>query len=164
MGIKNNIIKGENVSIFPGAYLIGDVEIGSNSSVWYNAVIRADIEKITIGKNSNIQDNSVIHVTKNCPVTIKDNVTIGHGAVIHGCRIDDNVLVGMSSTILNNAHIGKNSIVGAGALITENKEFPENSLIVGFPAKAVRTLTDEEIKGIKENADAYSKISKAYDL
>jgi carbonic anhydrase/acetyltransferase-like protein (isoleucine patch superfamily) len=118
-------------------------------------VVRGDQAPISVDENSNIQDNCVVHVSKNYPVKIGKNVSIGHGAIIHGCTIEDNVLVGMGAIILNGAKISKNCLVGAGALVTENKEFPEGSLIIGSPAKAVRQLTEEQIKGIQENADEY---------
>lgn len=147
--------------IYDGAKVVGDVELKSNVSIWYNAVVRADLEPVTIDENSNIQDNCVVHVSKDYPVHIGKNVSIGHGAIIHGCTIDDDVLVGMGAIILNGAKISKNCLVGAGALVTENKEFPEGSLIIGSPAKAVRELTEDEIKSIKENADEY--VSLAFD-
>jgi carbonic anhydrase/acetyltransferase-like protein (isoleucine patch superfamily) len=148
-----------NAKIYDGAKIIGDVTLGKNVSVWYNAVIRADHEPVEIDDNSNVQDNCVIHVTEGYPVKIGKNVSIGHGAIIHGCTIDDDVLVGMGAIILNGAKINKNCLVGAGALITENKEFPEGSLIIGSPAKAVKQLTEEQLKGIKENADEYIKLA-----
>ena len=155
----------EKIKIFDGAKLIGNVEMKDNVSIWYNAVLRGDIEPISIDENSNVQDNCVVHVSENYPVKIGKNVSIGHGAIVHGCTIEDNVLVGMGSIILNGAHIEKNCLVGAGALVTENKRFPEGSLIIGPPAKAVRQLTEEEIKGITENAEHYVELSlKQKDL
>ncbi|KZX14751.1 gamma carbonic anhydrase family protein [Methanobrevibacter filiformis] len=152
----------ETVKLLPGSHVIRNVEIGENSSVWFNAVLRGDRGGIKIGKNVNIQDNSVIHSSPNSITELKDNVSIGHGAIIHGCNVDENVLIGMNATILNGAKIAKNSIVGAGALVTENKEFSEGSLIIGFPAKAVRKLTEEEIEGIKLNAMHYVKLAQEY--
>jgi carbonic anhydrase/acetyltransferase-like protein (isoleucine patch superfamily) len=148
--------------VFPGVHLIGDVEIDENVSIWYNAVVRGDCGKIKIGKNSNVQDNCVLHSTDGFSVDIHDNVSIGHGAILHGCEIQDNVIVGMNATILNGAKIAKDSIVGAGALVTEYKEFPEKSLILGSPAKAIRELNSEEIESITENANTYVKLSKKY--
>ncbi len=145
--------------IYDGAKVVGDVTLNDNVSVWYNAVIRADLEPVTIDENSNVQDNCVVHVSKDYPVKIGKNVSIGHNAVIHGCTIEDDVLIGMGAIVLNGAKISKNCLVGAGALVTENKTFPENSLIIGSPAKAVRELTPEEIEGIKENADEYVKLA-----
>ena len=120
------------------------------------------MNKIVIGANTNIQENSVVHVDINSPCIIGKNVTIGHGAIIHGCSISDNVLVGMGSIILNNAQIGKNTIIGAGSLVTQGKSFPEGVLILGNPAKVVRELTDDEIKSIKKSADNYVNLSKRY--
>ncbi len=145
--------------IYEGAKVVGDVKLGNNVSIWYNAVIRGDIEPITIEDNSNIQDNCVLHVSEDYPVKIGKNVSVGHGAIVHGCTIEDDVLVGMGAIILNGAHITKNCLIGAGALVTENKTFEEGSLILGSPAKAVRKHTDEEIEGIRENADEYVKLA-----
>ncbi len=149
----------EKTKIFDGAKLIGNVEMKDNVSIWYNAVLRGDIEPITIDENSNVQDNCVVHVSKNYPVKIGKNVSVGHGAIVHGCTIEDNVLIGMGAIILNGAHIEKNCLVGAGALVTENKTFPEGSLIIGSPAKAIRQLTEEEIESITENATHYVELS-----
>ena len=127
------------VYIAPGAHVVGDVTIEENSSVWYNAVIRGDVAPISIGKGSNIQDLSMVHVAKNYPTCIGNGVVVGHSA---------------------GAHIGKNCIVGAGSLITQNKEFPEGSLILGSPARVLRKLTDEEIEGIHRSADLYVELAK----
>ena len=153
----------ESVKIFPGAKIVGDVTLNENNSIWYNAVLRGDVDSISLDKNSNVQDNCVVHCTKGYPVNIGKNVSIGHGAIVHGCTIEDNVLVGMNSTILNGAHIGKNSIVAAGAVITENHSFPDNSLIIGIPGKAIKEVTKEQIEMIKNNATHYVKLSKKYD-
>ncbi len=148
---------------FKGSVVEGNVSIGEKSSIWYNAVIRGDIEPITIGKCSNIQDNCVLHSSKNYPLKIGNLVSVGHAAVLHGCNIEDNCLIGMNSTVLNGAVIRKNSIVGAGAVVTQNHEFPENSLIMGVPAKAFRTLNQEEIENIKDNAIRYTKMAERSD-
>lgn len=150
----------ESVRIFPGAKVMGDVRIAKLSSIWFNAVLRGDIEYINIGKCSNIQDNCVVHTSNKYPVEIGDYVSIGHAAVLHGCRIHDNCLVGINSTILNGTKIRKNSIVGAGAVVTEGKEFPKGSLILGVPAMAVRQLNKEEIENIKNNALRYVELAK----
>ena len=121
--------------------IIGDVTINTGVYIWFGARLRADMNKIVIGENANIQENSVVHVDKNSPTIIGKNVTIGHGAIIHGCTISDNVLVGMGSIILNNAKIGKNTIIGAGALVSQGKEFPEGVLVLGNPAKVIRELS-----------------------
>ena len=152
----------DSIVICPGAQVLGDVELGENVSVWHGAVIRGDTDSITIGDNSNVQDNCVVHCTRGFPVVIGDNVSVGHGAVVHGCKLDDNVLIGMNATVLNGAKIGKNSIVGAGAVVSEGKEFPENSLILGVPAKLIKEVTPEQIQLIQVNADNYVKLSKQY--
>jgi carbonic anhydrase/acetyltransferase-like protein (isoleucine patch superfamily) len=150
----------KSVKTFEGSKIIGNVKIDSESSIWYNAVLRGDIESITIGKYSNVQDNCVVHSSKNYPVELGDYVTVGHAAVLHGCKIEDNCLIGMNATVLNGAKIMKNCIVGAGALVTEGKEFEEGSLIIGAPARAVRKLTDEEIESIKDHAVRYAQLAK----
>ncbi len=154
--------KKDSIVICPGAQVIGEVEMGSDVSIWHGAVVRGDTDSITIGNNSNVQDNCVVHCTKGFPVKIGDNVSVGHGAVVHGCVLEDNVLIGMNATVLNGAHIGKNSIVGAGAVVSEGKEFPEGSLILGVPAKKVKDLTPTQVNHIQENADNYVKLSKQY--
>lgn len=156
------INKKDSVVICPGAQVLGDVELGEDVSIWHGAVVRGDIEPIKIGNHSNVQDNCVLHCSKDFPIVIKDNVSIGHGAVIHGCTLEDNVLIGMNATVLNGAHINKNCIVGAGAVVSEGKEFPEGSLILGVPARAVKELTPEQIEHIQYNADEYCRISKNY--
>ena len=152
----------ENAYVSESVDIIGDVKVEENVSIWFGARLRADMNKIVIGANSNIQENAVVHVDIESPVIIGENVTIGHSAIIHGCNISNNVLVGMGSIILNNAKISKNSIVGAGALVTQGKEFEEEVLILGNPAKAVRKLSEEEIKSIKRSADNYVALSKKY--
>ena len=152
----------ENAYVSESVDIIGDVKVEENVSIWFGARLRADMNKIVIGANSNIQENAVVHVDIESPVIIGENVTIGHSAIIHGCNISNNVLVGMGTIILNNAKISKNSIVGAGALVTQGKEFEEGVLILGNPAKAVRKLSEEEIKSIKRSADNYVALSKKY--
>lgn len=154
--------KKDSIVICPGAQVIGDVELGEDVSIWHGAVLRGDTDSITIGDNSNVQDNCVVHCTKGFPVEIGKNVSVGHGAVVHGCKLEDNVLVGMNATVLNGARIGKNSIIGAGAVVSEGKEFPEGSLILGVPAKAIKQVSDEQINLIQNNADNYVKLSKQY--
>ncbi|WP_409199888.1 gamma carbonic anhydrase family protein [Methanobrevibacter sp. DSM 116169] len=156
--MKNN----DNITIFEGAQIIGDVEFGENVSVWPGAVIRGDMSPIKIGNFSNVQDNCVVHGAYEHAVTIGEGVSIGHGAVIHGCTIEDNVLVGMNATVLNGAKIGKNSIIGAGAVVSEGKEFPEGSLILGVPAKVVKEASTEQIQNITKNAQEYVELSKNY--
>lgn len=152
----------KDVFIAENASVIGSVKIGSGCSVWFGAVIRADSDHIEIGNNTNIQDNCTVHTAFDYGVKIGNGVTVGHNAVVHGCTVGDNTLVGMNSTILNGAVIGKNSIVGAGALVTEHKEFPDNSLIIGVPAKAVAVLDDEAIAKIRQNGMEYTEFAKEY--
>ncbi len=154
--------KKDSIVICPGAQVIGKVELGEDVSIWHGAVLRGDTDSITIGNNSNVQDNCVVHCTKGFPVKIGDNVSVGHGAVVHGCTLEDNVLIGMNATVLNGAHIGKNSIVGAGAVVSEGKEFPEKSLILGVPAKLIKELSPEQVQMIQNNADNYVRLSKQY--
>ena len=123
--------------------------IGKDSSVWYNAVIRADTDRIMIGEATNIQDNCVLHVDAGHPLTVGNGVTVGHSAILHGCTIGDNTLIGMGSIILNDAVIGKDCIIGAGTLVTQKKNIPDGSLVYGNPAKVVRALTEEEMEQIK---------------
>jgi carbonic anhydrase/acetyltransferase-like protein (isoleucine patch superfamily) len=148
--------------IADSADVIGDVEVGDFSSVWFGAVIRGDRNKIEIGNRTSIQDNVVIHADPDNGVEIGDNVSIGHGAVLHGCKIESNVLIGMNSTLLNGAEIGKNSIVGANALIPEGKKFPENSLIIGVPGMVKRETEESEVKAITENAIEYVEFVREY--
>jgi len=150
----------KSVKIFKGAQIVGNVKIAANSSVWYNAVVRGDMSHIKIGKCSNIQDNCVLHCSQAFPTILGDYISVGHGAVLHGCEIGDNSLIGINSTVLNGAKIGKNCILGAGAVVTEGKKFEDGSLILGGPAKAIRKLNNEEIDSIKENALRYGKIAQ----
>ena len=152
----------ENVYLAEGAKIIGNVQIGEDSSVWYNAVVRGDSNPIVIGKNTNVQDNAVLHTSKSHALSIGDNVTIGHGAIVHGCTIGNNVLIGMGAIVLDGAVIEDNCIIGAGALVTQNKRMEEGSLIFGNPAKVVRTVTEEEKQSILENAKEYVLEAKEY--
>ena len=141
--------------IAPDAAVIGNIIIGEDVGIWFSAVLRGDNEPITIGRGSNIQDGAVIHTDLGFPATIGEGCTVGHRAILHGCTIGDNSLIGMGATVLNGASIGRNSLVGANALVTEGKSFPDNSLIVGSPARAVRTLDDSAIDGLKRSAENY---------
>lgn len=152
---------GKAVFIAPSADIIGDVALGENVSVWFNATIRADLASVTIGDGTNVQDNSVIHVDKDVPSNIGKNVVIGHNAILHGCTVGDNSLIGMGAIILNNAVIGRECVIGAGALVTENKKFPDRSLIIGSPAKAVRTISDADAERLHEAAKGYIEKAKA---
>ncbi|TKT76937.1 gamma carbonic anhydrase family protein [Aquamicrobium sp. LC103] len=148
--------------IAPDATIIGKVRLGVDVGVWFGAVLRGDNEPIVVGEGSNIQEHTVMHTDPGFPLTVGRNCTIGHRAILHGCTIGDNSLVGMGATILNGARIGRNSLVGAGALVTEGKEFPDNSLIVGVPAKAVRTLDEEAVKRLDRSARLYVANGKRF--
>ena len=158
--------------IAPSADVIGNVKIGKDSSIWFGTIIRGDVHKIRIGKRTSIQDLSMIHVTHykkedmsdGHPTIIGDDVTIGHKVMLHGCTIEDGSLIGMSATILDGAVIGKGSIVGAHSLVTSNKVFPPNSLIMGSPAKVIKTLSKEEVQGLIEHAKRYVKFKNEYHL
>jgi len=156
--IKNS---GDNW-VAPNATIIGDVTLEKNSSIWFNAVLRGDIENIYIGEGSNVQDGSILHTDPGCSLRVGRDVTIGHLVMLHGCTIEDNSLIGIGTVILNNAKIGKNCIIGAKALITENKEIPDNSLVVGAPGKIVREVTEEEKKAIFKNTKHYQDKWKKY--
>uniref|UniRef100_A0A7C5V2J6 Gamma carbonic anhydrase family protein n=1 Tax=Caldicellulosiruptor owensensis TaxID=55205 RepID=A0A7C5V2J6_9FIRM len=144
------------------AVVIGDVEIGENSSVWFGCVIRCEENKIVIGKNTNIQDLTTIHTDHCCSVIIGDNVTVGHNVVLHGCEIGNNVLIGMGSIIMNRSKIGDNCLIGAGSLITQDMVIPPNTLVFGRPAKVIRELTPEEIEKIAISAKEYIELSNEY--
>ena len=152
----------ESTFIAPGAHVIGNVELKVGSSVWFNAVIRGDMDKITVGENTNIQDGSVLHTDAGIPLVLGEGVTVGHKVMLHGCEIGDYSLIGINAVVLNGAKIGKYCIIGANALVTENKVIPERSLVLGSPGKVVRQVTDEEIEHIKENARDYVENFKKY--
>jgi carbonic anhydrase/acetyltransferase-like protein (isoleucine patch superfamily) len=139
----------------PGAQLIGNIELKENTSVWFNAVLRGDNEKITIGKGSNIQDGAIVHVDPGYPIHVGENVTIGHNVVLHGCTVEDDALIGMGATILNGAVIGEGSLVAAEALVPEGKVIEPGVLVAGVPAKVIRRLTPENIQRAKEGAFSY---------
>ena len=141
--------------VAPDAHVIGDVELGNDVGIWFCAVLRGDNEKISVGAGTNIQEGAMLHVDPGFPLTIGGGCTIGHHAIVHGCTIGDNSLIGMGATILNGAKIGNNCLVGANALVTEGKQFPDNSLIVGAPAKAVRMLDAVAIEGLRRSAKNY---------
>ena len=143
--------------IAPEATIIGKVIVGTYSTVWAGVVIRGDNEPITIGNSTNIQEGAVLHVDKGFPLTLGNDVTIGHQVMLHGCTIEDGALIGIQAVILNNAVIGKESLVGAGAVVTEGKVFPPRSLILGSPAKVVRALTDEDFARMSKAAQGYAK-------
>jgi carbonic anhydrase/acetyltransferase-like protein (isoleucine patch superfamily) len=153
---------GDGAWVADSAQVIGKVVLGENASVWFGAVLRGDNETLTVGRNSNVQDMSVLHSDNGSPLTLGDNVTVGHQVMLHGCTVGDNSLIGIQSVILNNARIGRNSIVGAGSVVTEGKEFPDNSLIIGAPAKVVRTLDDAAVLKLRQSADNYVANSRRF--
>lgn len=148
--------------IAPDAQVMGDVMLAHQASVWFGAVLRGDMDRITVGENSNIQDGSVLHADPGSPLSIGKNVTIGHMVMLHGCTIGDGSLIGIGSVILNNVKIGKNCLIGARALITEGKEIPDNSMVLGAPGKVVRLLSDEEGAALRLSADHYVDNWKRY--
>jgi carbonic anhydrase/acetyltransferase-like protein (isoleucine patch superfamily) len=154
--------------IDPSAYVaesanvIGQVTLAANATVWFGVTLRGDNERITIGENSNVQDGAMMHTDMGYPLTLGKNVSIGHQAMLHGCTVGDGSLIGIQAVILNGAKIGKGCLVGAGALVTEGKEFPDHSLIVGMPAKAIRTLTQDDLDRLQNNADGYAQRGKRY--
>lgn len=148
--------------VAPGASVIGAVRLAAGVSIWFGAVVRGDVEQISIGRGSNIQDNSILHADPGAPLIIGEGVTVGHGVVLHGCTIGDGSLIGISSTILNRARIGAHCIVGANALVTEGKEFPDGVLIIGSPARVARPLTAAELAALPESASRYVKRAALY--
>ena len=153
---------GSDAWIAPNATVIGDVRLGANASIWWNAVLRGDNDPISIGDNSNIQDGSVLHTDEGVPLTVGRDVTVGHLVMLHGCTVGDGSLIGIGSIILNRAVIGKNCIVGANTLIPEGKVFPDRVLIVGSPGKVVRELSDEEVAKLEKSAAHYVDNARRY--
>jgi len=145
-----------------GATVVGSVTLGEHVGVFYGAVLRGDRQPIAIGDRSNLQDGVVVHTDPGFPVTVGTGVSVGHNAVLHGCTIDDNVLVGMGATVLNGAHVGAGSLIGANALVPEGAQIPPGSLVVGLPAKVRRELTDAELQHIRANADAYVELTRQH--
>ena len=152
--VKNNFTCASNATI------LGNVSIGKGSSVWYDAVIRSEEEMIEIGQETNIQDQCVLHTDSGYPIKIGNRVTIGHGAIVHGCTIEDEVLIGMGAIVLNGACIGSHSIVGAGCVVPENMVIPQRSVVVGVPAKIIKKTSESQISDILSNAEHYIKLSK----
>src|SRR4030042_3835848 len=144
------------------ATIIGDVTVGEKVGIWFGAVIRADKDRIVIGDRSNIQDNCVVHTSKGFPVILGNDVSVGHGAILHGCSIQDRVLVGMGAIVLNGAKVGSGSIIGAGAVITEGKEIPPDSVVVGVPGKIVRQTGADQHQHILNNAVSYVELAREY--
>ena len=150
-----------DVLILPGAAVVGDVTFGPGCSVWFNAVLRGDGKPIRVGRCCNIQDCAVLH-SELYPTVLGDYVTVGHGAIVHGCTVGENTVVGMGAILLNGAKVGKNCIVGAGAVVTGKTDAPDGSMLLGNPARVVRTLTQEEIDGLRPSAEHYRELGEAY--
>ena len=152
----------EGVFIAPTATVIGNVTIAPGSSVWFGAVIRSDLALIQIGRNTSVQDNAVIHVREGIDTRVGDQVTMGHGAIVHGAQIENTVLIGIGAIILDKARVGKGSIVGAGAVVTEGTQIPRRSLVLGVPGKVVKEVTSEQFQWIEENAKSYTELAQRY--
>lgn len=152
----------EQYYVADSAAVIGDVVLHNQSSIWFGAVLRGDIEPITIGARSNIQDNSVLHTGRNHPVVIGDDVTVGHRVTLHGCTVGNNCLIGMGATLLDGAEVGDNCIVGAGSLVGQGRKIPDGSLAVGAPARVIRTLSADEIDDIRSYAERYVEMLSRY--
>ena len=152
----------EGVFIAPTATVIGNVTIAPGSSVWFGAVIRSDMALIQIGRNTSVQDNAVIHVREGIETRIGDQVTMGHGAIVHGAQIEDTVLIGIGAIVLDRARVGESSIVGAGAVVTEGTQIPRRSLVLGVPGKVVKEVTPEQIQWIEANAKSYTELAQRY--
>jgi carbonic anhydrase/acetyltransferase-like protein (isoleucine patch superfamily) len=161
-GASPELPEGDRYWVAPDAQVIGRVSLGEDVNIWFGAVLRGDNEPMTIGARSNIQDNAVLHSDPGFPLTVGDDCTIGHGAILHGCTIGNGSLVGMGATILNGARIGEGCLVGANALVTEGKEFPPHSLIVGSPARSNRTLEPEDVEKLLSSAAHYVSNSKRF--
>lgn len=149
--------------IAPGAHVLGDATLGPGVSVWYNAVVRADEAPVTIGANTNIQDCAVIHVGRDAPAVVGEGVTIGHGAIVHGCTIGDNSLIGMGAIVLDGAVVGRDCIVGAGALVTQGMRIPDGTVAFGSPAKVVRHMREQDVEANRANAEEYVRLARGLE-
>lgn len=153
---------GENAWVADSAQVIGNVTLGENASVWFGSIVRGDSDHIRIGNNSNVQDSCILHVDAGVPLTLGDNVSVGHQVMLHGCTVGDGSLIGIGAVVLNHVKIGRNCLVGAGSLVTEGKEFPDGSMILGSPARVVRELTPEQIAGLQRIAGHYVQNAARY--
>ena len=160
VGIPDPVLD-ESVAILEGARVVGNVRMGPHCSVWYNAVVRGE-QDVVIGRDTNVQDNAVIHVSEGHPVRIGDGVSIGHGAIVHGCTVGDNTLIGMGAIVLDGAVIGRDCIIGAGALVTQGMVIPDGSVAFGSPARVRRAMTEEDIAHNRHNAEGDVELSRAY--
>lgn len=161
MGIVRKVA-GTPLFVAGNATVIGDVTLGAQVGIWFGAVIRADKDRIVIGDRSNIQDNCVVHTSKGFPVTLGADVSVGHGAILHGCTVGDQVLVGMGAIVLNGADLGEGTLVGAGAVVTEGMKVPPNSVVVGVPGKIIKQTTDAQREHIRNNARSYVALAGEY--
>ncbi|MDD4237453.1 MAG: gamma carbonic anhydrase family protein [Desulfotomaculaceae bacterium] len=152
----------ETVFIAPGAIVVGRVEVGANSSIWYNCVVRADVDTITIGSRTNIQDGSILHEHTGFPLVVGDRVTVGHRVLLHGCIIEDDAYIGMGAIVLNGAHIGAGAVIGAGALVLQGQQIPAGMLAMGFPAKVVRVLKEGEHEQFRGAVGRYQKMAEMH--
>jgi len=150
------------VFIAPNATVLGDVTLGHQTGIWYGAVVRADKDRIVIGDRSNVQDNAVLHTSSGFPVLIGTDVSVGHGAILHGCRIADRVLVGMGAIVLNGAEIGEDSLLGAGTVVTEGMKIPPGSIVVGVPGRPIKQVSGEQRDNIVKNARNYWDLARSY--
>ncbi len=148
--------------IAPGAHIIGDVTVAEGASIWFGSVLRGDVSTISIGRFSNVQDNSVIHADPGRPCTVGEYVTLGHAVIVHGCTIDDRVLVGMGAVVMNGAHVHSDTILAARALVPEERDIPGKSLVIGMPGKIVRELNDDELASLWRSADHYAARARDY--
>jgi len=154
---RPNLQDTDTIFIAPGAHVMGHVDLGPNTSVWFGAVLRGDNELISVEAGTNIQEHAMLHTDPGFPLSIGANVTIGHGAIVHGCQIGNNALIGMGATVLNGAKIGNHCLIGAGALVTEGKEIPDNSLVLGSPARVVKELDDATRQALEKSGENYQK-------
>lgn len=152
----------ESAFVAPGTTVLGDVEIGEDASIWYGTVVRGDVERIRVGARTNVQDNSVLHADAGFPCVLGEGVTVGHRCIVHGAEVGDHALVGMGAIVMNGAKVGSESLIGAGALIPEGMEIPPRSLVIGFPGKVRRELTDAEVAALHESAAHYVANGKAH--
>ncbi|MFI2812766.1 MULTISPECIES: gamma carbonic anhydrase family protein [Microbulbifer] len=162
LGENQPELEGEGHYIAPGAHVIGNVRMLSRSSVWFNAVVRGDCDRITIGEDSNVQDGAVLHTDPGIPLTIGTGVTVGHKAMLHGCEIGDYTLVGINAVILNGARIGRGCVIGANALVTEKMEVPDFSMVLGSPGKVVKTLDESMLELLKASSDHYAENGRRF--
>jgi carbonic anhydrase/acetyltransferase-like protein (isoleucine patch superfamily) len=160
--LQNQVKKGTDVFIAPNAYVLGNVTLGNRVSIWYGATLRADFDSIVIGDDSNVQEGVIMHVDHGTPLTVGKSVTVGHGAVLHGCTVGDNSLIGIKAVVLNGAVIGKGCVIGANALIKEHDVIPDFSLVVGSPGKVIRQLGEETMTMLQLSAQVYAEEASKY--